>query len=149
MKVYVAASFAYNDRNKTEHRKVDIERVVSIVKERLSADYYLPHQLKIENAWDMSLEDWARKVYEHDVNALDGADLVLFISYGKENNSGSVWECGYATARGIPVVVVKMTNDVESLMITSTARAILKEDELKQYDFDLLPKFKTTLEQIS
>ena len=149
MKVYVAASFAYNDRNKTEHRKVDIERVVSIVKERLSADYYLPHQLKIENAWDMSLEDWARKVYEHDVNALDGADLVLFISYGKENNSGSVWECGYATARGIPVVVVKMTNDVESLMITSTARAILKDDELKQYDFDLLPKFKTTLEQIS
>lgn len=149
MKVYVAASFAYNDRNKTEHRKLDIERVVSIVKERLSADYYLPHQLKIENAWDMSLEDWARKVYEHDVNALDGADLVLFISYGKENNSGSVWECGYATARGIPVVVVKMTNDVESLMITSTARAILKEDELKQYDFDLLPKFKTTLEQIS
>lgn len=149
MKVYVAASFAYNDRTKTEHRKSDIERVVSIIKQKLSAEYYLPHQLKIPNAWDMSLEDWSNKVFEHDIAALDSADLVIFISYGKENNSGSVWECGYATARGIPVVVVKMTNDVESLMITSTARAIVREDELNQYDFDTLPNFKTTLEQIS
>jgi len=149
MKVYVAASFAYNDRTKTEHRKSDIERVVNIVKQKLSAEYYLPHQLKIPNAWDMSLEDWSNKVFEHDISSLCSADLVIFISYGKENNSGSVWECGFAYAKGIPVVVVKMTNDVESLMITSTARAILREEELNQYDFDTLPEFKTTLEQIS
>ena len=149
MKVYVAASFAYNDRTKTEHRKADIERVVNVIQSKLKADYYLPHQLKIPNAWDMSLEDWSNKVFEHDIGSLYSADLVIFISYGKENNSGSVWECGFAYAKGIPVVVVKMTDDVESLMITSTARAILREDELKQYDFEVLPKFKTTLEQIS
>ena len=53
-KVYIAASFAYEDRNRTESRKADIERVVSKIKEKLDANFYLPHQLKIENAWDMS-----------------------------------------------------------------------------------------------
>ena len=80
-KVYIAASFAYEDRNRTESRKADIERVVSKIKEKLNADFYLPHQLKIENAWDMSLEAWARKVFEHDYDNLDSADLVIFISY--------------------------------------------------------------------
>ena len=149
MKVYVAASFAYNDKAKTEHRKLDIERIVDKIRTRLNADFYLPHQLKIPNAWDMSLDEWAHKVFEHDICALDSADLVIFISYGKENNAGSVWECGYAYAKGTPIVVVKMTDDTESLMITSTVRAIVREDELNQYDFDLLPEYKTNLEMIS
>ena len=149
MKVYVAASFAYKDRNKTEARKADIEYIVNRVKQKLNADFYIPHQLKIENAWDMSLEAWAKKVYEHDINVLYSADLVLFISYGKENNSGSVWECGYAYAKGIPVVVVKMTEDIESLMISNTARAIIRANEIEDYDFSKLPRYKTALPELS
>lgn len=148
-KVYVAASFAYADRNKTEQRKADIERIVGKVKQKLNADFYLPHQLKIENAWDMSLEDWARKVFEHDYDNLNFADLVIFISYGKENNSGSVWECGYAYAKGIPVVVIKMTDDVESLMISNTARAIIREEDVSSYDFVNLHEYKTNLDKLS
>ena len=146
-RVYVAASFAYADRNKTEQRKADIDRVVSKIK--LDADFYLPHHLKIENAWDMSLEDWARKVFEHDYDNLNSADLVIFISYGKENNSGSVWECGYAYAKDIPVVVIKMTDDAESLMITNTARAIIKEKDIENYDFVNLPAIKIDLDKLS
>ena len=147
--VYVAASFAYADRNKTEARKADIERIVSKVKQKLNADFYIPHQLKIENAWDMSLEDWARKVFEHDFDNLNSADLVIFISYGKENNSGSVWECGYAYAKDIPVVVIKMTDDTESLMISNTARAIIREEDISSYDFVNLPAIKTALDKLS
>ena len=146
-KVYVAASFAYADRNKTEQRKADIDRVVSKI--NLEAGFYLPHHLKIENAWDMSLEDWARKVFEHDYDNLNSADLVVFISYGKENNSGSVWECGYAYAKDIPVVVIKMTDDVESLMISNTARAIIREEDVSNYDFVNLPEYKTNLDKLS
>lgn len=146
-RVYVAASFAYEDRNKTEQRKADIDRVVSKI--NLEAGFYLPHHLKIENAWDMSLEDWARKVFEHDYDNLNSADLVVFISYGKENNSGSVWECGYAYAKGIPVVVVKMTDDTESLMISNTARAIIRESDIEDYDFINLPAIKTDLDKLS
>lgn len=146
-RVYVAASFAYADRDKTEQRKADIDRVVSKIK--LEAGFYLPHHLKIENAWDMSLEAWARKVFEHDYDNLNSADLVIFISYGKENNSGSVWECGYAYAKDIPVVVIKMTDDAESLMITNTARAIIKEEDIENYDFVNLPAVKIDLDKLS
>lgn len=148
-RVYIAASFAYADRNKTESRKADIERVVSEIKDKLNASFYLPHQLKIENAWDMSLEAWARKVFEHDYDNLNSADLVIFISYGKENNSGSVWECGYAYAKNIPVVVIKMTDDTESLMISNTARAIIREEDISNYDFINLPEHKTDLDKLS
>lgn len=148
-RVYVAASFAYADRNKTEQRKADIERIVGKIKEKLNANFYLPHQLKIENAWDMSLGEWARKVFEHDYDNLNSADLVIFISYGKENNSGSVWECGYAYAKDIPVVVIKMTDDAESLMISNTTHAIIREEDIETYDFVRLPVVKVDLDKLS
>lgn len=150
-KVYVAASFAYADRNKTEQRKKQIEEVVKRVKEVVGRKFgwYIPHQLQVENAWDMTLAEWSQKVFEHDVNALDNADLVLFISYGKENNSGSVWEVGYAHAKGIKTIVIKMTEEAESLMITQSVQAILRKDEIDSYDWEGLPKFRTKLDQIS
>jgi len=150
--VYVAASFAYEDRDKTQTRKLDIERVINKIKQKLEKfdiNFYLPHQLKIPNAWDMSLEEWAKKVFDHDYYNLMFSDLVIFISYGKENNSGSVWECGYAYAKGIPTIVIKMTNDVESLMITNTTHAIIMESDIDTYDFVNLPVVKINLEKLS
>ena len=146
-KVYVAASFAYEDREKTNQRKAEIERVVSKV--NLKAAFYLPHQLKIENAWDISLEEWSRKVFEHDLEALDTADLILFISYGKENNSGSVWEVGYGYGKNIPIVMIKMTDAVESLMLSNSVRAVIREEDIKEYDFTKLPEYKTDLDKLS
>lgn len=147
MKIYVAASFAYEDREKTNQRKAEIERVVSKV--NLKAEFYLPHQLKIENAWDISLEEWSRKVFEEDLKALDEADLVIFISYGKENNSGSVWEVGYAYGKNIPIVMVKMTDAVESLMLSNSVRAVIREEDIQGYDFTKLPEYKTDLDKLS
>ena len=145
--VYVAASFAYEDREKTNKRKSEIEDVVSKI--NLKTNFYLPHQLKIENAWDISLEEWSRKVFEEDLKALNESDLVIFISYGKENNSGSVWEVGYAYAKQIPIVMIKMTNGAESLMITNSVRAIIQREDISTYDFTTLPEYKTTLDKIS
>ena len=153
MKIYVAASFAYEDREKTNQRKAEIERVVSKVKlysnVSLKTEFYLPHQLKIENAWDISLEEWSRKVFEYDLEALDTADLILFISYGKENNSGSVWEVGYAYGKNIPIVMVKMTDAVESLMLSNSVRAVIREEDIQGYDFTKLPEYKTDLDKLS
>lgn len=90
MKVYVAASFAYSDKNKTNERKKIIENVIEKIKKYLNAYFYLPHQLKIKDAWNMSLQDWSKSVFCEDMLALINADLVIFISFGKENNAGSV-----------------------------------------------------------
>lgn len=167
-KVYIAASFAYEDRNKTEERKRQIEEIVSLIQvKRSDWEFYLPHKLKIENAWDISLEEWSRAVYEHDVQALDEADVIIFISYGKENNAGSVWEVGYAIGqRSIgqcydegydfeetlwhrKVICVKMTDEPESLMVSCSCDIILKKEEIQDYDWNNLPDYKTNLDKLS
>ena len=157
MKIYIAASFAYEDKAKTSQKKDLIEKTVKRIKKFLKGDYYLPHQLKIPNAWDISLEEWSRAVYEHDINALDEAEVVIFLSFGKENNAGSAWEMGYVHGFNLheqvhfpkKVIVVKMTNEPESLMISNSVDRIIMNSEIETYDWKTFPKYKTTLEKLS
>ena len=149
-KVYVAASFAYSDKNKSEQRKREIEEVVDSIKRiNGSFTFFLPHQLHISNAWNMNLKEWSAMVYENDLKGLEESDIVIFISYGKENNAGSIWEAGYAFAKNKPVIMVKMTDEVESLMIFGSARAIIMRGEINSYDWDNLPSYITPLNKLS
>lgn len=149
--VYVAASFAYEDKTKTEERKKKIEEVVKKIKKAVGRNFmwYLPHQFKVENAWDISLEEWCKKVYDHDIEALNNANLIIFISFGKENNAGAVWEVGYGVAKGKKIICIKMTDGPESLMISNSINAIIKEEEIDSYDWNTLPNYKTNLEKLS
>jgi len=157
MKIYVAASFAYEDKAKTSERKYLIEKTVERIQKFLPGDYYLPHQLKIPNAWDMSLKDWSKAVYEHDIKALRHAELIIFLSFGKENNAGSVWEVGYVFGRNTQVsyiyeqklILVRMTNESESLMLTNSIERIIDQSEIEAYNWKTLPKYKTTLNRLS
>lgn len=136
-RIYLAASFAYKDKKKTESRKKVIEEIADILIKK-GNEVYVPHQHKIPNAWDMSMTEWSRRVFLMDKESLDEADVVLFLSFGKENNAGAVWECGYAFGKSIPVVTVRMTDDVESLMVTGGSRAVINRACLNDYDFDEL-----------
>lgn len=149
MKVYVAASFAYEDKEKTEERKFIIKSLVDKIKVHLDADFYLPQELKIENAWDYSLSDWGRMVFEEDVKNLDESDMVLFISFGKENNAGAVWEVGYAYAKGKKVVMIKMTTNPESLMITNSAWVMMLPKDIDKIDWEKLPKLLMDVDKLS
>lgn len=168
--IYIAASFAYENKAKTSKRKYLIEKTAKRILNAIykldpvavdEYGFYIPHQLKIPNAWDMSLEDWARKVYEEDFSKLVEADIVIFLSFGKENNSGSVWKVGYVCGRNammIPLqredlikklVVVKMTDEPESLMISNSCDTIISEKDIESYDWITLPKYRTNLEKLS
>lgn len=149
MKIYVAASFAYEDKTKTEERKLIIEGLVSRMKQHLPGDYFLPHQMKIKNAWDYSLAEWGTKVFEEDIKHLDAADIVLFISFGKENNAGAAWEVGYAAAKGKKIIVIKVTEGVESLMITNSAYIMIRPHEIDLIDWDYFPRHVTAIDKLS
>lgn len=153
--IYIAASFCYEDKAKTSQRKDLIEKTVKKIKKYLKGKYYIPHQLKIPNAWDISLDEWAKAVYEHDIEALRRSDIIIFLSFGKENNAGSVWEIGYMCGYNNcmvdkrPIIVVKMTDDIESLMISNSINRIIKADEIDDYDWANLPEYKTELNKLS
>ena len=160
-KIYVAASFAYADREKTEERKAIIKQVVNQIKSHLPGEYYLPQELKIENAWDYSLEEWGNLVYEHDLVHLKEADIVIFISFGKENNAGSVWEVGFAAGINDTlyeseahsgwknIIMIKMNDQAESLMVTNSVNTIITKDEIDTYDWHLMPWTKTAINKLS
>jgi len=162
MNIYIAASFCYEDKKKTSERKYIIEKTVERLKTVIPGNnrYYIPHQLVIPNAWDISMEEWAKAVYEHDIRKLMEADLVIFLSFGKENNAGSVWEIGFVVGRAVghveehsnditDIVMIKMTDQIESLMLTNSIDRIISEKEIETYDWAKMPVYKTELEKLS
>ena len=142
-KIYLACSFAYEDKTLTEQRKSVMKTIAEFLSTKGFA-VYNPSMLKIENAWDYSYWDWGSKVFEADQKEIDASDFVVFVSYGKENNAGSVWEVGYAYAKSKPVIMLSMDkNSPESLMVMHSAYACLDGlYGLFSYDFDKMPKTK-------
>ena len=80
-------------------------------------------------------------VFTHDVIEIDKADVLVMLSWGKENNAGAAWEVGYAFGTGKKVIVVGLTDEVESAMILHGSYAQVKGMiGLEQYDFATMPK---------
>ena len=73
----------------------------------------------------------ARAIFEMDVAAIDWADMVVACMDGPDPDSGTAWECGYAYAKGKPVVCYRtdfrLTGDTEgapyNLMLSESAAA--------------------------
>ena len=73
----------------------------------------------------------AKSIFEMDVAALDWADMVVACMDGPDPDSGTAWECGYAYAKGKPIVCFRtdfrISGDTEgapyNLMLTESATA--------------------------
>ncbi len=108
MKLYLAGSCAAEQRSFME----------SIAKELRKGEYevYCPFELKIPNAWDYTQEEWARLVFEADIQAINESDAVVVITPGRIGSAGTNFEQGYAYAKGKYVLAFQYTNDPTSLM---------------------------------
>jgi nucleoside 2-deoxyribosyltransferase len=73
----------------------------------------------------------ARAIFDMDVAAIDRADMVVACMDGPDPDSGTAWECGYAFAKGKPIVCYRtdfrLSGDTEgapyNLMLTESATA--------------------------
>lgn len=83
---------------------------------------YVPMEHSIENAWELPNCEWAKKVFDEDIKAIQEADEVYCIYYGLYSDSGTAWECGYAYALGKPVRLIDESNEEVSLMVVNGAR---------------------------
>lgn len=108
MKVYLAGSCGSDRRT----HMVEIGKALR----KVGFEVYCPFELQIPNAWDMSQEAWATKVFIADTQAIDSSDVVVLISPGRISTAGTNWEQGYAYAKGKRVVVFQYTEEATSLM---------------------------------
>ena len=99
----------------------------------------LPLEHKFPNAYDMSNPDWGRAVFEYDIQAIQSADFVVCLSYGRQSTAGTNWEAGYAHGIGKPVLVVEMPGvKLMSLMLMNGCHAVFRSiEELKKYDLNI------------
>lgn len=106
-------------------------------------EVYGPVEHTIENAWNYSNQDWGQIVFEEDIRAINTADCIVAISYGRtKTTAGTNWEIGYAYGTGKKVVVVEMNEEPQSLMVSNGSHATVKGMEgLMNYDFTSIPKF--------
>ena len=108
MKIYLAGSCGSDKRT--------IMHCIAKHLRKLNHEVYCPFELKIENAWDYSQEDWAQMVFNADLKALNEADLMVMITPGRVSTAGTNWEQGYAYARCKPIIVFQYTREAVSLM---------------------------------
>ena len=89
MKIYLASSFLKEYRG-------DIEKAKNLLRAQ-GHEVYVPIENYIPNAWDYSQEDWAKLVFDSDVQAIKNSDVVVIISQGRMSSAGTNWEQGKLT----------------------------------------------------
>ena len=148
MKVFIASSFAYCDPLIVVERKKAIEEAETILRER-GFDVFVPHKEKIADAWDLTNHQWAMDVARMDKENILDSDVVVLLTYGKErNNSGVSFESGFIDGvnlyrrqngeKPIRLVLVKMNDEIESLMMWSAADIVVRGIEaLRDLDFSI------------
>lgn len=108
MKIYLCGSCATDNRT----TMMNIAKILR----KAGFTLYCPWELKFADAWDMPQEQWAEKVFENDVLAIDNCDAIIMISYGRMSSAGSNWEQGYAYACNKPIYVIQIGDAQTSLM---------------------------------
>lgn len=106
-KIYLAGPFF------KEKEREFIEKVAEIFRSR-GDEVYVPMEHKIENGENLPNYEWARKVFEQDVKAIDECDTVIAIYSSLYSDTGTAWECGYAYAKGKKVLINVCKEESES-----------------------------------
>jgi len=140
-RIYLGCSFACSDAVIKQQRMKDMTTAGYLLEDR-GFSVYNPSRMMIPNAWDYSEAEWGKMVFANDLQALEQSSIMVFLSYGKANSDGSVWECGYAFGRGKKVIVVHMDPESnESLMVMNGSYAQVSGlAGLRDYDFEKMPK---------
>ena len=84
--------------------------------------------------------EWAEKIFEVDRDEIEKVDLMVVLYYGNNSDTGTAWECGYASAIEKPIVLVHVNRDGDSnLMMHCGCTTNIYLDELADFDFDAMP----------
>lgn len=125
MKIYLASPF-FNEK------ELEVYRQVILTLRGAGFEVYVPQEHEIENAWSLSNDEWAVRVFLEDVAAIKDCQMVFVLNHGIYSDSGTAWEAGFAFALNKPVyqVVVGDSNTTYSLMMMNGCNANLSIDQL-------------------
>lgn len=124
MEAYLASPFFSHEERQKYHR------IISLLRDQLGYELYVPMEHTIENAWNLPNHTWAKAVFEEDIRAIDEAEVVIVVNFGMYSDSGTAWEAGYAYAKGKTVVNMLVGEGAEdySLMMINGCHQVVWEN---------------------
>ena len=131
-KIYLASPF-FNDEE-----LVRMVKVLGTLRNK-NLEVFSPYEHQNKHLEFGSME-WRKETYKGDIRGIECADVVVaIVSNGNYSDSGTAFEIGYATAKGIPVVVVNLSDKEINLMISDSLKVYLSSiEELEEYDFNTM-----------
>ncbi|MBE6017561.1 MAG: nucleoside 2-deoxyribosyltransferase [Lachnospiraceae bacterium] len=133
--IYIASPFFNDDEREA------LSYVESTLRKR-GFEIFSPREHEVRDK-EAGSQEWCRKVFELDRDAIDRCDTLVVIYHGNYSDSGTAWECGYAHGKGKRIVAVQLGNDA-NLMIHESVSANISLKELETYDFNEMPEKKYT-----
>lgn len=112
----------------------------------LLSNFYQPVNNQHEEE-DFGSFAWQFKTYRNDIEKIEQSDIVLAVLSDKEPDSGTIWEIAYAHAKGIPVVLVTDSTEL-NLMLVGSIDFIIPLSAMNSLSTDLLVDDYQSLGQI-
>ena len=118
----------------------NIEYAESVLESR-GIEFFSPMRHEVDS--EPGTTEWAYDIFEMDKEEISKADCVVALYYGNDSDSGTAWECGYAAAIGVPVVLVHVDKGQDSnLMMHCGAYSNIYLEDLETYDFETMPVYE-------
>ena len=130
MKVYLASPF-FNDK------ELEILSQIEEILESKGLIVFKPKDNQFDNL-EKGSNPWSLATFNNDKKFIDWSDIVVAVYHGAYSDSGTSWEIGYAYGTQKPVIVVQV-GETSNLMIHEGSHANVTIEELKTYDFNLMP----------
>lgn len=129
-RIYLASPFFNQDQLER------VEKVEKILDDKFQM-VFSPRKAQYDDLEFGSVE-WRTEVFLNNQKHIDHADVVVAIYDGED--SGTMWEIGYAYGKGVPVVVFKENPEQPlNLMISDSLHSYIDGfKELEAYDLDQL-----------
>jgi len=67
---------------------------------------WAPMECVIDKENILPNDEWAKKVFDEDIKALDTCDKLVVLNFGMYSDTGTAWETGYAFAKGKPILML-------------------------------------------
>lgn len=122
MKIYLAGPVVTNDINIKKQMDL-LENAINSMNKLYNIEVYRPGSHKVPNAWGINMQTWAQCVFTMDVIAINECDWMVVADYGRQGTAGTAWECGYAFAKNVKILVVQMPGVEESSLMTQGCAA--------------------------
>ena len=117
MRVYVAGGWFSPEQETTLN---ELERLV---------DRWFKYSFKPRHDANADSELTFKEIFDLDVEALRCSDLVIASTVGKD--MGTLWECGYAAALGIPIIYFTPGIKTINLMLAKSGSVVRDEGEFE------------------